>query len=178
MTLDGADPDENPYWVNARDRNAKTVRFSHFLNAYSHLGLIPNVAVFTEQVKAFQTFAAGGLSSLTPATDTGSVIAMGRCLSVIAYGQLIAENCHAGQVAAPLISVIFQGLIEDMSAEALKLSALFAPDSTERAGLKDVVRVPRTSAADLAAVSDMIYGTGGRSAVHDSRGGLVPGTQA
>ena len=46
-------------------------------------------------------------------------------------------------VVAPLVSVIFQGLIEDMSAEALKLSAMFAPESTERARLQGVVRVPR-----------------------------------
>jgi len=178
LALDAAEPAENPYWVNARDRNAKTVRFSQFLNAYPRLGPIPNVATFTEQVNAFQTFAAGGLSSLNPATDTGLAVAMGRCLSVIAYAQLIAENCHAGQVVAPLVSVIFQGLIEDMSAEALKLSAMFSPDSPERAGLKCVVRVPRTNDADLAAVSELIYGTGGRIAGHANRGGSVPGTQA
>jgi acyl-CoA dehydrogenase len=156
VALHEADPDENPYWVRARDRNARTVRFAHFLTAYEPLRSVPNVRVFVKQVKAFHLFAKSGISALNPSADAGLLIAMGRCLSAIAYAQLVAENCLSVKVAAPAVSVIFQALIEDLSAESLKLAALFPPRSPQRTVLKGIVRVPRTTAADLASVSELI----------------------
>jgi acyl-CoA dehydrogenase len=151
-----ADAGENPYWMEARDRNARTVRFAHCLMAYKPLRAVPNVRAFVKQVKAFRRFAQEGASQLEPKADAGLVVALGKCFSVIAYAQLVAEGCAAVQVAAPTVSVIFHGLIEDLSAEALRLAALFSPASARRAQLKGVVRVPRTGAADLESVSEFI----------------------
>jgi hypothetical protein len=93
---------------------------------------------------------------MSSAADTGLPIAMGKCFSAIAYAQLIAENCLAVQITPAIISVLFHALIEDLSAEVLKLSALFPPGSTQRASLQGVIRVPRTSAADLMSVYEFI----------------------
>jgi hypothetical protein len=74
----------------------------------------------------------------------------------------VAENCLAVKVAPPTVSVIFQGLIEDLSAESLTLAALFSPGSAQRALMRKVIRVPRTSPADLGSASEFIaarYGT-------------------
>ena len=117
---------------------------------------MPNVKVFVKQMKAFQLFAAGGLPSLNPTADAGLLIAMGKCLSAVVYAQLVAENCLAAKVEAPLVSVIFQGLIEDLSTEALKLAALFPWGSPQRTVLKPAARVPVTSEMDLASVSELI----------------------
>jgi hypothetical protein len=68
----------------------------------------------------------------------------------------VAETCAAIAVAPALISVIFHGLVEDLSAEALKLSAMFSPDSAQRVLLEQVSRIPRTTAADLDWVSTFI----------------------
>jgi acyl-CoA dehydrogenase len=160
--LHEADPDENPYWMAAHDRHAKTVRFAHFLKAYQALRAVANVRSFMKQVKAFRLFAEGGASAPNPTADAGLVIATGKCLSVIAYAQLVAENCRAVKMAPSTVSVIFHGLIEDLGTEALKLSAMFPPGSEQRALLKRVVRVPETSAADLGSVAELIgerYGT-------------------
>jgi acyl-CoA dehydrogenase len=157
-----ADSDENPYWMAARDRNAKTVRFAPFLQAYGLLRGVPNVRSFRKQVKAFRRFAGDGVSALNPTADAGLLIAMGKCVSTIAYAQLVAENCWAVKVAPAMVAVIFHALIEDLSAEALHLSALLPPGSAQRALLKGVVRVPKTGAADLESVSELIaarYGT-------------------
>lgn len=147
---------ENPYWMEARDRNARTVRFAHYLAAYEPLREVINVRAFMGQVKAFRQFAQKGISALNPTADAGLIVALGKCFSVVAYAQLIAEHCTTVQVAASTVSVIFHGLIEDLSAEVLRLAALFPPDSTRRAQLKSVVRVPRTGAADLESVSEFI----------------------
>jgi hypothetical protein len=60
------------------------------------------------------------------------------------------------KVSPSIVSVIFHALIEDLSEESLKLSAMFAPGARQRACLKRVVRIPRTSAADLGSVSKFI----------------------
>ena len=151
-----ADPDENPYWMAAHDRNAKTVRFAPFREAYRPLRSIPNVRSFLKQVEAFYLFARSGVSPPNPTTDAGLLIPVGKCLSAIVYAQLVTENCLAAHVAPSTVSVIFHGLIEDLSAESLKLSAMFPLGSTQRALLKRVVRVPRTSAADLGSVAECI----------------------
>jgi acyl-CoA dehydrogenase len=160
LTL-AADPGENPYWMAARDRKAQAVRFDHFLRAYKPLRSVPNVRTFVKQVKAFRQFA-GGTPARDSTADAGLLIAMGKCFSVIAYAQLVAESCRAVGAAPSTVSVIFHGLIEDLGEESLKLAATFPPGSTQRALLKRVVRVPATSAADLGTVSELItarYGT-------------------
>jgi len=62
------------------------------------------------------------------------------------------------------VSVIFHGLIEDLSTDSLKLSALAPPGSAQRTLLKRVVRVPETSAADIEAVAKSIVARYERSA--------------
>jgi acyl-CoA dehydrogenase len=156
LSLGQAEPSENPYWMQARAGNAKTVRFGHFLRAYLPLRSVANVRSFVKQAQAFRRFAGGGVTALKPTADAGLPIALGKCFSVIAYAQLIAEHCLAVKVAAATVSVLFHALIEDLSAEALQLSALFPPGSTERASLKRVVRVPRTSAAEFVSLSEFI----------------------
>jgi hypothetical protein len=162
VALGGADPGENPYWVGARNRNARAVRFGHFLKAYEPLRAVPNVGVFVGQAEAFRPFAGSGVADLRPGEDGGLLIGLGKCFSAIAYAQLVAEGCLAAGVAPPVVSVVFHALVEDLSAEALKLAAMFPPGSARRDMLKRVVRVPETSAADLGSVTELIaarYGT-------------------
>jgi hypothetical protein len=156
LSLREAQPDENPYWREARDRTAKTVRFAHFLKPYADLRSVVNVRLFVRQVIRFRRFAKRGLSALKPSADTGLTIALGKCFAIIAYGQLVAESCSAAKIPPATVAVIFHALIEDLSAEALKLSALFVFGGAPRRLLKRVIRVPRTSAADLGSVSEFI----------------------
>ncbi len=154
--LGKSDPGENPYWWQACDRIAKTVNFAHFLKSYAPLEAVPNVRTFTKQVKAFSLLAAHGVSILNPDVDAGLFIAIGKCFSTIAFAQLVAENCVAVNVAPSLVSVMFHGMIEDLAADSLKLSAMFRPGTTERALFKRMVRVPKTIVEDLESVSEFI----------------------
>src|SRR5207244_11816534 len=107
-------------------------------------------------VKARRSFAEEGISALSPPADSALFIAIGKCFSIIAYAQLVAENCLAAQLAPAMVSVIFHGLIEDLSSESLKLLAMFPPENYARTLLKRVVRIPRTSAADFESVADFL----------------------
>jgi acyl-CoA dehydrogenase len=156
VSLGKVSSDENPYWTAARDRNPKTTRFGHFLAAYESLRAIPNVGLFARGAEAFSRFAAAGVSTPDIAGDPGRQIAIGRCLSIVAYGQLVAENCVAVGVAPALVSVVFHALVADLTAESLALAALFPPGGTQRDLLREISSVPETSTADLEAVSEWI----------------------
>ncbi len=152
VSLDRVRSDENPDWLAAHDRNAKTVRFAPFLAAYEPLQAIPNVGLFVRQVAAFARF----VSSAT--SDSVRQIALGRCFSVVAYGQLVAESCTAVGTAPALVSVIFHAMVADLAAESLALAAQHQPGSPARGLLVEVVSVPEMSAADVEAVSEWIAG--------------------
>jgi acyl-CoA dehydrogenase len=155
LLLGEAEPYENPYWLASGERNPKTVAFADFGSAYEPLIELPNVAIFRKQVQAFARFAAVWTSSERDA-DMAVTIAAGKCLATIVYGQLVAENCQKAAVAASLTSLIFGELIEDLTADALRLSARLAPKSQSRSLLHRVVRIPRTSVADCEAAFGII----------------------
>ena len=141
--------DENPYWFATRDRHPKTVRFANYLDAYQPLQHVPNVQTFVEQVTRSREFFVDEAGASAGAVDPGISITTGKCFSVVAFAQLVAENCAAAQVEPAMVSLVFQGLIEDLSNEALRLAALFPAESVQRAVLTKVVRVPRTGAPDV-----------------------------
>jgi len=157
VTLAQAQPDENPYWMGPRDRHPKTVRFGPYLAACKALRAVPNVRTFARQVKAFRhLFSRCDAEPPDIAADAGLTIAVGKCFSAVVYGQLVAENCEAAAVTPALMSVVFHGLIEDLTIEAVRLATLFPPGSAHRAQLKRIVRIPRTSAADVDAVFNFL----------------------
>jgi acyl-CoA dehydrogenase len=148
--------DESPYWTAARDRRPKTIRFRPFQSAYEPLPTVPNVGLFVKQVEAFGRLLGSFAAVLESDTDVDQLIARGRCLAVVAYGQLVAENCAAAGVAAETVSLIFHGLVEDLTTESLGLAALLPPGGSQRALLKDLVSVPETSACEIEAISAWI----------------------
>jgi acyl-CoA dehydrogenase len=156
VNLQEDEPGENPYWWESRDRNAKTVHFEPHLQVYETLRSVPNVMMFVEQIQAFAVFVKDGITSLNPTLDAGLGVGMGKCFSTIVYAQLVAENCAIAGVEPSTVSVMFHGMIEDLSAEALKLAAMFGFESLQRAELNEVVRVPRTIVDDLESVSRLI----------------------
>lgn len=155
LVLNQISADENPYWFDARDRNAKTVVFADCLKSYVPLQSVPNVQLFVEQVKAFREFARLELGNLNFSADSGMQIALGKCFAAIAYGQLVAENCELAGIDPPVVSVIFRFLVEDLSAEALHLSAWCAATRLDRT-LGPIVRFPTTTSEEIAAVASLV----------------------
>jgi hypothetical protein len=84
-----------------------------------------------------------------PKADSEAVIAIGKCLSVVAYAQLVAEHCRLALVALPMTSVLFHQLIEDLSVESSRLAALPQMGEVSRLILAGAWAVPRTSGADM-----------------------------
>jgi len=149
-------PQENPYWFAAGDRNPRTVEFGHWREALiPHQGLA-NVQLFMKQVDAFCRFVGKEESEAGITADAALSIAKGKCLSAIVYAQLVAENCRIADLEPFITSVIFHGIIEDLSAESLSLAALYPPLSSQRSLLRRLVRVPLTSPAEFESLSQVI----------------------
>jgi hypothetical protein len=145
----GAAAGENPYLMETLANDAHLVRFAHCLAAYRPLLAIPNVSSFVAQVRAFRLFKRRGVPAEDPKQDAEVVIALGKCLSIIAYAQLVAEHCVLAEVPASIVSVLFHQSIEDLSVEAMRLSALPQTGIVARLLLARLVVTPRTARADL-----------------------------
>lgn len=143
---------ENPQWFERPDRNAKSVRFGHFLAAYAPLADVANVRLFTGQAEALAAFVRASEVSPAAPPDLAQKIALGRCFAVVAFAQLAAEMCDFAELPRALVCVMFHGLVQDASSHALALSALLPVDDPRRALLAHVVRVPETSPADFEAM--------------------------
>lgn len=154
-----ASADENTYWARADDRNAKTVAFSSCLKSYEPLQREPNVRIFAEQVGAFQRLVTSEewLGEDSP-IDAGKNYALGRCFSIVAYGQLIAENSVIAEIPLPLVSLIFHNLVSDLSVEALSLATLYPSGGEFRQLLARLIAIPEMSTEAYLTVADLIRG--------------------
>jgi acyl-CoA dehydrogenase len=156
VTLSPADPEENPYWFGHHDRHSKTVNFADCLAAYAPWRAVPNVRTFVKQVKAFRQWIVGETKPTDLADNAALSVAVGKCFAAIVYGQLVAENCKLAEAAPTTVAMIFHELVQDLTAEALRLMAQSPPGSATRNALKKVVRVPRTAATDLESVFEFL----------------------
>jgi acyl-CoA dehydrogenase len=147
---------ENAYLMESVASDVHLVRFPHCRAAYRPLLAVPNVANFVTQMRAFRLFLRRGVTVEDPKQDAEVVIALGKCLSVIAYAQLVAEQCILAEVPAPIVSALFHQSVEDLSVEAMRLSALPQTDPVARSLLGRVVATPRTSRCDLEFIADRI----------------------
>jgi acyl-CoA dehydrogenase len=150
----GAAAGENPYLMETLAGDAHLVRFAHCLAAYRPLMATLNVSTFVTQVRAFRLFVRRGVPVEDPKQDAEVVIALGKCLSVIAYGQLVAEHSVLAAVPAPLVSVLFHHLVEDLSTETMRLAALPQTSTVSRSLLARAVATPLTARGDLDFVAD------------------------
>src|SRR6185312_10499006 len=82
---------ENPYLFEARTGGINSIAFPDPRESFATPASNPNVRLFLEQTRAFATFQSEPVGKAILADEEGSLL-MGKCVSVIAYAQLIAEN--------------------------------------------------------------------------------------
>ena len=143
---------ENPYLIEARSSALPNVAFPQFLAAYSSLKAVANVRKFVRQISRFRDFLSDNHSPRDPA-DLQYTMAVGQCLAIAAYAQLVAENARLLEVPVEIISTIFHLLVVDLNAAALALASLPQIDAADRRRLKRMMTIPRTSQADWDFVS-------------------------
>ena len=145
----GAAAGENGYLLQSSSGNPSQVRFHHHLSAYRPLASVPNVRLFVAQVRAFRLFLLRGVPVEDAKQDAEVVLSLGKCLSTIAYAQLVAEHCVLAAVPREVVSVIFHEFVEDLGTEAMRLAALPQTGRLARLLLGRMPVVPRTLRSDL-----------------------------
>jgi acyl-CoA dehydrogenase len=143
---------ENPYLFEAVAGDVGGVAFADCLAAYRPPAGVRNVAIFTRQVRALRRYVRRRGPVRDVRAESEVVIAIGRCLSIVAFAQLVAEHCRLAEVEPALTSVLFHELIEDLSVETARLAALPQTSAVARLILAGASAVPRTTRADMDAV--------------------------
>lgn len=147
---------ENPYLMEARTGSINAIAFPDFLKAYQPLNSIANVRLFVNQIKAFRLFLIASRLKGNQGEDLAAAMALGQCLAIICYGQLIAENSMKLNVPIQIVNVIFHLLVEDLSAAALTLAGYAGVDAVRRLFIRRAIAVPRTPQSDWDFVSDFM----------------------
>jgi acyl-CoA dehydrogenase len=90
---------------------------------------VPNVNTFKEQISVFKTMLAQATPRQDQVKDTDFLLTLGEVFTQVVYGQLILENVGVYSIDDDLIDQIFDFMIRDLSAFALKL---YSQPSTTR----------------------------------------------
>ncbi len=94
---------------------------SHDFNeAYESVSL-PNVSIFREQIEAFKEMLLKAGPDEGQRRDIDFLLTLGELFTLVAYGQLIIENCAIIGVEEALLDQIFDFMVRDFSAYALQL---------------------------------------------------------
>ncbi|MGH7177190.1 MAG: acyl-CoA dehydrogenase family protein [Tepidisphaeraceae bacterium] len=148
--------EENAHLLGRRSDAVRGVRFAECLSAYRPLRNIANVRLFVGQIRAFRGSFLTGLLDANPKSQPALTILLGRCLSTIAYGQLIAENAVLSEIPVPMITVIFHQLVQQLSAEAAELSLHEQVRLLRRGLIRWMIVQPRTPPTDMKSLADHI----------------------
>jgi hypothetical protein len=130
--------------MEARMGTINAVGFPPYLNAYKTLMDLPNVRLFVRQAEAFHVFAKSSGLEHRLASDAQISVALGQCMAMIAYGQLIAENATHLGVPPEMVSTIFRLLVADMSEIAIRLASVPDLEAPMRALIRRMICIPKT----------------------------------
>jgi acyl-CoA dehydrogenase len=149
-----AQPGENPYLFEARTGGINTIAFPNPWQSFAPMESIPNVPLFMNQLQVFASFQSVPVGKAMLADDEGSLL-MGKCISLIAYAQLIVENAALVQLRSPELNAIFEMLVNDLSTLALALatSPLSQPS---RAPLEKMIVIPQFAGEGWQAITDHV----------------------
>jgi acyl-CoA dehydrogenase len=156
----GTPAGENPYLMEATTGALNRVAFAHFLRAYRPLRSVRNVRIFCGQAKALRLFL-GACAKRATADDAQAALALGECLAVVAYAQLIAENAVLLRVPSRMVSAVFHTLVSDLTISALKIASLPGTGAIGRMLVRRAAASPVTGKADWDFVSEQLSGEPG-----------------
>ena len=108
---------------------------------------VPNVRLFAEQAETFKQMLATAAPSEAQAKDTDFLLAGGELFALVVYAQLILENARILAVEGALVDQIFDFMVRDFSALALRL---YSKTSSTPAQMEFCLKMVRKPVADEA----------------------------
>lgn len=107
----------------------------------------PNVKLFAEQVETFKQMLASTPLNEAQMKDIDFLLAGGDLFAIVVYAQLILENATIYGLEAALVEEIFDFMVRDFSANALKLYSKTATTSEQMAHCLRMVKKPAADEA-------------------------------
>lgn len=144
---------ENDYLFRARSAPPKSVSFGDPSRTYENWKHIPSVQTFTQQLAVFRSFAG---SFIAQSDDTETAIAIGKCVSIFAFAQLVAEHVSDQQAPDPIVALMFDLLVEDLSVQLLRLAAASGLSDLHRIALMQAVAPSSIRGSDVEFAIDWI----------------------
>ena len=108
---------------------------------------VPNVRLFAEQAETFKQMLATAAPSEAQAKDTDFLLAGGELFALVVYAQLTLENARILAVEGALVDQIFDFMVRDFSALALRL---YSKTSSTPAQMEFCLKMVRKPVADEA----------------------------
>ncbi len=137
------------------------ITFHDYRKAYESRPL-PNVRIFTEQIKAFREFLLKAAPDAAQQKDIDFLLAVGEIFTLVVYGQLILEQSVLQDISDDVVDQIFDFMVRDMSKFALQVYG--KPMATELQAelcLKLIRRAEADQARFQRVLDDHVYSLAG-----------------
>ncbi|NJD90065.1 MAG: acyl-CoA dehydrogenase [Geobacter sp.] len=125
-------------------RGLGKIRFHDYRPVYA-ASQLPNVRLFSEQVKVFRDFLRNATPDGDQQKDIDFILALGEIFTLVVYGQLILENAAMSGQSDDTVDQIFDFMVRDFSKFALQLYG--KPSSSEQQ-MAFCLQMVRKSAVD------------------------------
>lgn len=118
------------------------VRFADWLPVFEEFADVPNVAVFLEQVRAFQALLAAAGPTARQQRDVDFLFVIGELFTAVPYAQLVLEQARIEGTDRAVIDQLFDGFVREFSRHAVALHGKPEATPAQQKRAMDLVRRP------------------------------------
>jgi acyl-CoA dehydrogenase len=122
------------------------IRAHDFNIAYESVRL-PNVTIFREQIEVFKGMLMAAGPNEGQQKDIDFLLTLGEIFTLVAYGQLIIENCAILGIEDALLDQIFDFMVRDFSTYALQIYEKTSSTTEQMHACLKMIRKPVVDAA-------------------------------
>ena len=134
------------FWGQGPAKGASKVQFADWVPVFEKASGIPNVARFTEQVRALQALLSTAAPDADQQRDLDFMLVVGHLFTLVVYGQLILEQAELGGLDHDLLDQIFDIAVRDFSGYAVALHGKASSTPAQQDWALSAVRKPVTDA--------------------------------
>ncbi|SBS77798.1 Acyl-CoA dehydrogenase domain-containing protein [uncultured Mycobacterium sp.] len=132
------------FWGQGPAKGASKVQFADWVPVFEKAAGIPNVARFTEQVRALQTLLSTAAPDAEQQRDLDFMLVVGHLFTLVVYGQLILEQAELHDLDHDVVDQIFDIAVRDFSGYAVALHGKASSTPAQQEWALSAVRKPVT----------------------------------
>ncbi|WP_319437293.1 acyl-CoA dehydrogenase family protein [Mycobacterium sp. RTGN5] len=132
------------FWGQGPAKGASKVQFADWVPVFEKASGIPNVARFTEQVRALQALLSTAAPDADQQRDLDFMLVVGHLFTLVVYGQLILEQAELRGLDHDVVDQIFDIAVRDFSGYAVALHGKASSTPAQQEWALSAVRKPVT----------------------------------